>query len=52
MSQTELAVIAGTAKEVAARAVAELEAAGVLKRRNGHIALVDREKLKEVAHSR
>jgi uncharacterized protein (DUF2249 family)/CRP-like cAMP-binding protein len=52
MSQTELAVIAGTAKEVAARAVAELEAAGALERRKGHIALVDREKLKQIAHSR
>ncbi len=49
MTQTELAVIAGTAKEVAARAIAELEAAGALKRLKGHIALVDREKLQGVA---
>jgi uncharacterized protein (DUF2249 family) len=49
MTQTQLAVIAGTAKEVAARAVAELEAAGALKRLKGHIALVDRDKLREAA---
>ena len=49
MTQTQLAVIAGTAKEVAARAIAELEGAGALKRLKGHIALVDREKLREAA---
>ncbi len=48
MTQAELAVIAGTAKEVAARAIAELEAAGALERRKGHIALVDRERLQGI----
>jgi CRP-like cAMP-binding protein len=45
MTQSQLAVIAGTAKEVAARAVAELEAAGALERTQGHIARIDRAKL-------
>lgn len=49
MTQIELAGIAGTAKEVAARAVAELETAGALRRLKGHIALVDREKLQDIA---
>lgn len=45
MTQNQLAIIAGTAKEVAARAVAELEAAGALQRTEGHIARIDRAKL-------
>jgi CRP-like cAMP-binding protein len=45
ITQSQLAVIAGTAKEVAARAVAELEAAGALERTQGHIARIDRAKL-------
>lgn len=45
MTQNQLAIIAGTAKEVAARAIAELEAAGVLQRTEGHIARIDRAKL-------
>ena len=35
ITQSQLAVIAGTAKEVAGRAVAELEAAGALERTQG-----------------
>ena len=45
MTQNQLAVIAGTAKEVAARAIAELEAAGALERMQGHISRIDRAKL-------
>jgi uncharacterized protein (DUF2249 family) len=45
MTQNQLAIIAGTAKEVAARAIAELEAAGALQRTEGHIARIDRAKL-------
>ncbi len=42
MTQAQLATIAGTAKEVAARAIAELEAVGALQRARGRIARVDR----------
>jgi uncharacterized protein (DUF2249 family) len=45
MTQNQLAIVAGTAKEVAARAIAELEAAGALQRTEGHIARIDRAKL-------
>jgi CRP/FNR family transcriptional regulator len=45
MTQNQLAIIAGTAKEVAARAIAELEAGGALQRTEGHIARIDRAKL-------
>src|SRR5450755_4137999 len=45
MTQNQLAIVAGTAKEVAARAIAELEAAGALHRTEGHIARIDRAKL-------
>jgi len=45
ITQIQLAAIAGTAKEVAARAVAELEAAGALERTQGRIARIDRAKL-------
>lgn len=48
MTQTQLAATAGTVKEVAARAVAELEAVGALRRAKGRIALVDRQKLQAV----
>jgi uncharacterized protein (DUF2249 family) len=46
MTQNQLAVVAGTAKEVAARAIAELEAAGALQRTQGHISRIDRAKLR------
>ncbi len=45
MTQTQIAVAAGTVKEVAARAVAELEARRALERSHGHISLLDRGKL-------
>lgn len=45
MTQSELAAVAGTAKEVAARAVAELEEAGALRRAHGHISHIDRARL-------
>ncbi len=48
MTQAELAATAGTVKEVAARAVAELEAVGAIQRVKGHIALVDRQRLQAV----
>lgn len=48
MTQAQLAETAGTAREVAARAVAQLEARGAIKRAKGHIALVDREKLQMI----
>ncbi len=47
MTQAQLATIAGTAKEVAARAVAHLEAAGAVERARGRIARVDRGKLQD-----
>ena len=46
MTQSELAARSGTAKEVAARAIATLESAGAIVRAKGHIALVDRERLR------
>jgi uncharacterized protein (DUF2249 family) len=46
MTQNQLAIVAGTAKEVAARAIAELEAAGALRRTQGHISHIDRAKLR------
>lgn len=45
MTQAELADRSGTAKEVAARAVASFETAGAIVRAKGHIALVDRQRL-------
>ncbi len=49
MTQTQLASAAGTVKEVAARAIAELEIAGALRRERGHIRYLDRTKLLTVA---
>jgi len=49
MTQTQLASAAGTVKEVAARAIAELEAGGALKRERGHIRYLDRTRLLEFA---
>ncbi|MEO6990479.1 MAG: Crp/Fnr family transcriptional regulator, partial [Candidatus Baltobacteraceae bacterium] len=45
VTQGALASAAGTVKEVVARAIAELEAAGALERERGRIARIDREKL-------
>jgi uncharacterized protein (DUF2249 family)/CRP-like cAMP-binding protein len=45
MTQAQLALTAGTAKEVAARAIAELESAGAIRRSGGRIAMTDRSKL-------
>lgn len=47
MTQLQLAAAAGTVKEVAARAIADLERAGALRRERGHIAYLDRVKLLE-----
>ena len=49
ITQAQLALGAGTAKEVAARAIAELEAAGAIERAHGHIARIDRAKLSAFA---
>jgi CRP-like cAMP-binding protein len=48
VTQAQLAATAGTAKEVAARALAELEAAGAIARSGGRIAHMDRTKLQAV----
>lgn len=45
MTQAQLAASAGTVKEVAARAIAELERQDALRRERGHIALLDRSML-------
>lgn len=42
MTQARIAASAGTVKEVAARAIAELEALGALRREHGHITYLDR----------
>lgn len=44
-SQRDLAAAAGCVKEAAARAIAEMEHAGALKREHGRIAYIDREQL-------
>ncbi len=45
MTQAQIAAAAGTVKEVAARAIADLEGRGLLKRERGHIRYLDRQKL-------
>lgn len=47
MTQAQLAAMAGSAKEVFARTVGDLEDAGALRRERGHIAYLDGEKLAE-----
>ncbi len=47
ITQAQVANVAGTAKEVASRAIAELEAAGAVERAKGRIARVDRRKLQD-----
>lgn len=49
MTQAQIAAAAGTVKEVAARAIAELERIEALRRERGHIRYLDRSKLLEVA---
>ena len=48
ITQSQIAAAAGTVKEVAARAIAELEARGALKRERGHIRFLDRTRLLEL----
>lgn len=45
MTQAQIAAAAGTVKEVAARAIAELETRALLKRERGHIRYLDRQGL-------
>ncbi|HTU69988.1 MAG TPA: DUF2249 domain-containing protein [Candidatus Baltobacteraceae bacterium] len=45
MTQAQIAAAAGTVKEVAARAIADLESRGLLKRERGHIRFLDRQRL-------
>jgi hypothetical protein len=45
MTQSQVAASAGTVKEVAARAIAELERLQALRRERGHIRYLDRTKL-------
>lgn len=45
MTQAQIAAAAGTVKEVAARAIAELERVQALRREHGHIRYLDRSKL-------
>lgn len=49
MTQMQIAATAGTVKEVAARAIAELESREALKRERGHICFLNRERLMEIA---
>jgi CRP/FNR family transcriptional regulator len=49
MRQTELAIVAGTAKDMVYRAIAELEEAGALERENGRIVRLDRSILNRFA---
>lgn len=52
MTQAQLALTAGTAKEVAARAIADLVAAGAIERAGGRISRIDRTKLETFAGRR
>jgi CRP-like cAMP-binding protein len=45
LTQAQIAAAAGTVKEVAARAIAELEQRELLKRERGHIRYLDRQGL-------
>lgn len=49
VTQSQLAVAAGTVKEVVSRALMEMERAGAIERRGGRIARVDRTKLEGFA---
>jgi CRP/FNR family cyclic AMP-dependent transcriptional regulator len=52
LTQNELALSAGTVKEVVSRALAELEETGALVREGGHIVQLDRAKLADAAAGR
>jgi CRP-like cAMP-binding protein len=45
LTQAQIAAAAGTVKEVAARAISDLEQAGLLKRERGHVHYLDRQRL-------
>ncbi len=47
ITQSQIAAAGGTVKEVAARAIAELESRKALRREHGHIRYLDREVLLE-----
>lgn len=49
VTQSQLAIAAGTVKEVVSRALTELEEGGAIQRDGGHIVRVDREKLTHFA---
>jgi CRP-like cAMP-binding protein len=48
VTQSQIAASAGTVKEVAARAIAELESRGALRRERGHVRYLDRQRLLEL----
>ncbi|MBV8117443.1 MAG: DUF2249 domain-containing protein [Candidatus Eremiobacteraeota bacterium] len=48
VTQSQIAAAAGTVKEVAARAIAELESRNILRRERGHIRHLDRQELLEL----
>ena len=48
VTQSQIAAAAGTVKEVAARAIAELESRNTLRRERGHIRYLDRQQLLEL----
>lgn len=48
VTQSQIAAAAGTVKEVAARAIAELESRNILRREHGHIRYLDRQVLLEL----
>ena len=52
MTQAQLAAAAGTVKEVAARAIAELESRSALRRERGHIRYLDRTVLLDIIDKR
>jgi CRP-like cAMP-binding protein len=47
MTQSQIAAAAGTVKEVAARAISELERMGAVRRERGHVRYLNRSKLLE-----
>jgi CRP-like cAMP-binding protein/uncharacterized protein (DUF2249 family) len=51
MTQAQIAASAGTVKEVAARAISDLEEAGLLQRERGHIRYLDRQRLLELVRT-
>jgi CRP/FNR family transcriptional regulator len=49
LTQQEMAAMAGTAREMVGRALKELEAAGAIEMRQGHVVVVDAERLRLLA---